>query len=105
MRRRFKIAFVMFLVVTVAWALACYLHVSAYNKYIREGTEHYLSLGFSEEFVRGYVDFYPIWIWGHTPVLLIAGFFMILAWIGFCLKIREKAKRRTFKPELTTLEA
>ena len=90
MRRKFKIGFAILIMATIIWMLAWYLHVSVYNKYIREGTEHYLSLGFSEEFVRGYVDFYPIWIWGHTPMLLIAGFFIILAWIGFCLEIAIK---------------
>ena len=31
MRRRYKMGFVILIVVTIVWALACYLHVTAYN--------------------------------------------------------------------------
>ena len=89
-RRRFKIVFVVFLVVTIVWALACYLHVQAYNKYIREETERFISMGFDENYVRNHVDFYPVLMWGHADVLFMIGFFMIFAWMVFLSELYRR---------------
>ena len=93
MRRRFKIAFVILMVVTVIWILACYLHVQTYNKYIRERRERYLSMGFPEEYVREYIHFKPVWMWGHAGLLLLIGLFMFFVWIGFCAELRRKMRK------------
>lgn len=94
MRRRFKIAFVILLVATIVWTLACYLHVQAYNRYVQEETERYISMGFDEEFVRGYIDFKPFWSWGLSSLLFIIGFFVCVAWMGFLSGLYQLRKRR-----------
>lgn len=93
MRREFKIAFVILLVATVVWSLACYLHVQAYNRYVQERIERYTSLGFDIEFVLGYIHpFKPFWFWGLSLPLFFVGLFLIMAWIGFCAELRRMRK-------------
>ena len=94
LRREFKFTFVILLVATVVWSLACYLQVQAYNKYIREETERYISIGFSEEQVRGYIDFKPFLYWGLSSPLFIIGFFLIMAWTGFLSELYRLKKRK-----------
>ena len=88
MRRRFKIAFVILLIATVVWALACYLHVQAYNQMI-EGYRQRLG----DEIVDRLMDFKPVLMWGHGDVLLLIGFFMFFAWVGFCVELRREMRK------------
>ena len=89
MRRRFKIAFVILLIVTIVWSLACYLHVTAYNQMIEKKKQQV-----GEEIVDRLMDFYPVWMWGHGDVLLLIGFFLIMAWVGFLSELYRLRKRR-----------
>ena len=88
--RWFKIGYVILIMVTIFWTLAWHLHVSAYNKYVQGVIERYTAMGFDEEFVRGYVGFYPVWAWGYASVLFITGFYVCVAWIGFYLELRKR---------------
>ena len=45
MRRRFKIAFVILLVVTIVWFVALYLHLNAYREARRKGIDALLFVG------------------------------------------------------------
>ena len=84
MRRRFKIAFVILLVATIVWTLACYLHVQAYNQMIEKKRQQ---VG---DVIIKLIDFYPVWAWRFAPVLLFVGFYIGVAWIGFCVKLRKR---------------
>ena len=88
MRRRFKIAFVILLVATIVWTLACYLHVQAYNRMIDEKKQQV-----GEEFFNRFFDYPPVWMWRHGDVLLLIGFFMFFAWTGFCVELIKLRKR------------
>ena len=83
MRRRFKIAFVILLVATIVWTLACYLHVQAYNQMI----ERYRQILGEHLYL---VTFEPIWAYGNGSLLFMIGFFIIIAWIGFCAELRKR---------------
>ena len=77
MRYRFKIAFAILLGATMVWALACYLHVQAYNRYVQKVTGRYK----------------PVWLWGLSIVLFPVGCYIGIAWIGFCVKLINLRKR------------
>ena len=85
MRRRFKIAFAILLVVTIVWALACYLHVQAYNQMI----ERYRQILGEALYL---VTFKPIWAVWNGPLLFIIGFFMIITWMGFLTELYRLRK-------------
>jgi len=79
-RRRFKIAFVILLIVTIAWTLAWHQHVIAYKQMIKAMEELYwkqraehpwvTELGLPPSFVS----------WGYGPHLVISGFILCIAW-------------------------
>ena len=87
MRRRFKIAFVILLVATLVWALACYLHVQAYNQMIERKKQQV-----GEEIVERLMDFKSVLAWGNGSLLFIIGFFMIFAWMGFLSELYRLRK-------------
>ena len=85
-RRRFKIAFVILLVATIVWTLACYLHVTAYNQMI----ERYRQILGEHLYL---VTFKPIWAVWNGPLLFMIGFFMIFVWITFLSELYRLRKR------------
>ena len=87
MRRRFKFAFVILLVATLVWALACYLHVQAYNQMIERKKQQV-----GEEIVERLMDFKSVLAWGNGSLLFIIGFFMIFAWMGFLSELYRLRK-------------
>ena len=89
MRRRFKIAFMILLVATVVWALACYLHVTAYNQMI-EGYKQRVG----KEFVEKFMDFKSVLAWRNGSLLFMIGFFMVFAWAGFLSELYRLRKGR-----------
>ena len=88
MRRSFKIAFLILLIATIVWTLACYQHVSAYNQMITDAKQRV-----GEEFFNRFYDIAPVWAVWNGPLLFIIGFFMIFAWIGFLSELYRLRKR------------
>ena len=87
MKRRFKIAFVILLVVTIVWALACYQHVTAYNRMIEKKKQQV-----GEEIVERLIDFKSVLAVWNGPLLFIIGFFMIFAWMCFLTELYRLRK-------------
>ena len=88
LRRNFKIAFVILLVVTIVWVLACFQHVKAYNQMIEKTREQW-----GDEVMK-FIDFYPVWIWGLGQLLLGIGFGLGISWICFLSELYQLRKRR-----------
>jgi len=71
MRRRFKIAFVIILVVTVVWTLAWYQHIIDYKQMRKE---------FDETLQGKYGWPQPIWGYKYGLVVVTSGFIICMAW-------------------------
>ena len=95
MRRRFKFTFVILLVATVVWSLACYRHVTTYNQMIEQKKQQV-----GEEFFNRFFDYPPVWMWRHGDVLFMIGFFMFFAWMVFLLELYRLLKRSVRKMRL-----
>lgn len=66
-RRRFKIAFVLLLVVTILWMVALHPHVIDYNQMIKE-----------EGIVNMWLE-KPYWAYKYGSVLVVSGFIIFVA--------------------------
>ena len=70
-RRRFKIAFVLLLVVTILWTVALHQHVIDYNQMIKESRERYQGIGMWLA--------KPYWAYKYGSVLVVSGFIIFVA--------------------------
>lgn len=85
--RKKKFLIIALAVVTVVWAVALYLHVQSYNRYVQELIERYAALGIPP----GLVDPHPILGWQFGGYLVISGIAIFIAWsIAAILKGEEK---------------
>jgi len=71
-RRRFKIMFVLLLVVTIVWTVALHQHVTAYNQMIKESRERYQGIGMWLA--------KPYWAYGNGSYVVVSGFIIFMAW-------------------------
>ena len=85
MRRRFKIAFVILLVVTVVWALAWHQHIIDYKQMdkaseerFREWKEKCEENGTRSCLVQRRRE--PFWTYKYGSLLVISGFIICIAW-------------------------
>lgn len=83
----------MFMIVaTAVWAVALYLHIQAYNRYRQDLIEEYIGyMGFDEDFLWGWLDFYPIWAWQFGSYLVMLAFAIFIAW-AWVLTIPKRAR-------------
>jgi len=84
-RRRFKIAFVILLVVTVVWALAWHQHIMDYKQMDKASEERFRE--WLEERERNGTIYYlvqrlriPIWTYKYGSLLVTSGFIICMAW-------------------------
>jgi len=94
------------IVVTVAWAVAFYLHVQAYNRYRQDVIEMMIAAGFDEDVVRGTLDHFPFWAWQFGSLIMISGVTIFCVWLNLLvdallgiLRERARAKKRKGKRE------
>jgi len=81
-RRRFKIAFVILLVVTVVWTLAWHQHIIDYNqtnKWSEERFQEWLEER-KESGLREFGLRKPLWAYKHGWVVVTSGFIICMAW-------------------------
>ena len=83
MRRRFKIAFVALLVVTIVWTLTWHQHIIDYKQMDKASEERYQKW-LEEHKEEGIVDMLglpkPFWAYKYGSVLVISGFIICMAW-------------------------
>jgi len=80
-RRRFKIAFVALLVVTIAWTVAWRQHIIDYKQWVKASEERWQKQ--LEEHKSGTWDpglGTPFFAYKHGPVLVISGWIICIAW-------------------------
>ena len=77
MRGRKKLVATAMIVATAVWAVALYLHIQAYTRYVQKLIEMEEALGFPP----GFTDPHAVPLWGFGPYLVISGIFIIVAWI------------------------
>ena len=80
-KRSKKLLIIALVAVTVVWPIALYLHIQAYNRYKQDMIERWIARGFDEDFVRGYVGFQPVVVWGFGGYLVISAFIILFAWV------------------------
>ncbi len=78
-----KLLIIALIAATVVWAIALYLHIQSYNRYIQNTIDRYLARGLNEEFIRDYLCFFPkpIIAWGYGPVLTTSALSISATWI------------------------
>lgn len=88
-KRLKKFLIIALIVVTVVWAVALYLHIQAHNRYIQDGIEGWIAMGFDEDFIRDYVCWFPIpiYAWKFGPALVISAFIIFLAWVRVIISV------------------
>lgn len=62
---------------SVVWFAAWLQHVQAYNQMKEDYFERFGEHG---DYLRGIVDFYPVWDWENGPLLLATGFIIATLW-------------------------
>ena len=82
MRRRFKIAFVILLVVTIVWTLAWHQHIIDYKQMVKAFEERYQKWleEHKESGLREWGLQQHLWTYKHGTVLAISGFIICMGW-------------------------
>jgi len=87
MKDRFKLAFVVLLIATIAWGISFYLILQEYYEFV-EG------LG---ELERIWGHWVPWWRWNGIPWVIVAGMGLLVAWallINEAIHARARGKNR-----------
>ena len=100
---KFTLAFMVLLIATIVWGIVFYYTLQEYHKYLewlesQEWWELYEKWGLLK----------PWWMWNGMVYVIVAGMFLLVAWVYFITVALEKLSKRLSerkKPAVNPLEA